>query len=83
MGFSPTYQTKNKTKYISIDFVDQSTGAIIWHRVKPVVLDDPSTFRDFMRDTIDSFLRAQDHGDYCIMLSSYKPVNDAKQLDIF
>ena len=76
-------KTKNRTVYIDCDFVDQSTGSIIWHKRLNVDPNNNSTYRQKLQDITDSLIRSSAVGDYSILISVCSQVRQMQTLQLF
>lgn len=55
--------------YIDCDFVDQSTGAIVWHRRFPIDTKNSYTYSKRLQELTTSLVRSADKGDYSLLIS--------------
>lgn len=71
---------KNKVDYIDIDFIEQDTGSIIFHRRKPIDIHNNVTYRKMFQELTDSLVRSLEKGDYSLLISVSRPVRQMKTL---
>lgn len=81
MGFSP--KNKNKLVYLHADYIDQETGQVIWHRQKPFLFEEKDTYRKWLGELTDSFMRSVAQGDYTLMISVSRPMRQQQELPFF
>lgn len=79
MGFSKIYPSENVV--LDVDFIDQSTGEIVWHRRLQAVANNRDTYSKRVSDIVDSLVRSSSVGNYSLLVSVARPVQQV--LDIF
>lgn len=70
--------SKKRDVFVDCDFVDQSTGAIIWHRRFNIISNDVVTYRDKLNKITDSLIRSAEVGNYSLLLSVRRPLQEQK-----
>lgn len=72
-------KSKSRNVFVDCDFVDQSTGAIIWHRRFNLISNNSATYKKKMVDLTESLIRSSEVGNYSLLLSVRRPsLNEQK-----
>lgn len=72
-------KSRQRNVFVDVDFVDQSTGAIMWHRRFNIISDNPATYFEKFSKITDSLIRSSEVGNYSLLLSVRRPdVNQPK-----
>ena len=74
---------KSKDTYIDVDFIEQDTGSIIYHRRFKIDPENKYTYQKTFQDITDSLVRSSEKGDYTVMFSVSRPIRQMQTLNLF
>lgn len=74
---------KVKDTYIDVDFVEQDSGSIIYHKRFAIDPKNKDTWQEYMRNLTDSLVRSSEAGDYSVLISVSRPIRQMLTLNLF